>query len=118
MVPSICGPAIIARCCTPADVIAAVNLIRAAGAPLAVRGGGPSVRGLSSCDGGGVDLTAMRGTEVDPIQRVATVQRGATWADVDAATAAHGLATTGGLISSTGVAGLTRGGGIGWLQPD
>jgi FAD/FMN-containing dehydrogenase len=110
-------PAVIARCNTPADVVAAVDLARAAGVPLAVRGGGHSVGGLSSCDGGVVvDLTAMRGVEVDAVRRVATVGPGATWADVDAATALHGLATTGGLISSTGVAGLTLGGGIGWLQ--
>jgi FAD/FMN-containing dehydrogenase len=110
-------PALIARCSSTADVEAAVNLTRSAGVPLAVRGGGHSVAGLSSCDGGVVvDLTALRGVRVDAAARVATVQPGATWADVDAATAAHGLATTGGLISSTGVAGLTLGGGIGWLQ--
>src|SRR3954454_24453087 len=110
-------PAVIARCSTPADVVAAVNLTRAAGVPLAVRGGGHSVGGLSSCDGGVViDLTGMRGIQVDEDRRVATVEPGATWADLDAATARHGLATTGGLTSSTGVAGLTLGGGIGWLQ--
>jgi FAD/FMN-containing dehydrogenase len=110
-------PALIARCHTTDDIVTAVTLARASGLPLAVRGGGHSVSGLGTCDGGVViDLSAMRAVDVDADLRVATVQPGATWADVDAATAAHGLATTGGLISSTGVAGLTLGGGIGWLQ--
>ena len=85
--------------------------------PLAVRAGGHSVAGFSSCDGGVVvDLSRMRAVSVDPQQKYALVQPGATWADVDAATGRHGLATTGGLVSTTGVAGLTLGGGIGWLQ--
>jgi FAD/FMN-containing dehydrogenase len=110
-------PALIARCNTTADVVAAVNLTRAAGLPLAVRAGGHSVAGLSSCEGGVVvDLSSMRKVQIDVEGRLATVQPGATWADFDAAGAGHGLATTGGLISSTGVAGLTLGGGIGWLQ--
>jgi FAD/FMN-containing dehydrogenase len=110
-------PALIARCNTRTDVVAAVKLTRNAGVPLAVRAGGHSVAGLSTCEGGVViDLSLMRGVEVDPARRVAHAQPGATWADFDAATAAHGLATTGGLVSSTGVAGLTLGGGIGWLQ--
>jgi hypothetical protein len=110
-------PALIARCHTPADIVAAITLTREAGVPLAVRAGSHSVAGLSSCEGGVViDLTPMRGVRVDPERRVAVVEAGATWADFDAATAAHGLASTGGLISTTGVAGLTLGGGIGWLQ--
>jgi FAD/FMN-containing dehydrogenase len=110
-------PALIARCRTTDEIVAAVNLTRAAGVPLAVRGGGHSIAGLSTCDEGVViDLSQMRRVEVDADKRVATVQPGATWADFDTATAAEGLATTGGLISSTGVAGLTLGGGIGWLQ--
>jgi FAD/FMN-containing dehydrogenase len=110
-------PALIAQCRATRDIVAATNLTRAAGLVLAVRGGGHSVAGLSTCDGGVViDLSSMREVEVDADRRVATVQPGATWADFDTATAAHGLATTGGLISTTGVAGLTLGGGIGWLQ--
>ena len=110
-------PALIARCRTTADVVSAVNLTRDAALPLAVRGGGHSVGGLSSCDGGVVvDLSAMNAVTVDGDRRIAVVGGGATWADLDAAGAGHGLATTGGLISSTGVAGLTLGGGIGWLQ--
>jgi FAD/FMN-containing dehydrogenase len=110
-------PAVIARCHTVEDVVAAVNVTRAAGVPLAVRAGGHSVAGSSSCEAGVViDLTAMRAVDVDPLGQVAVVQPGATWADFDGAAAVHGLASTGGLISTTGVAGLTLGGGIGWLQ--
>src|SRR6476620_10616357 len=110
-------PALVARCHRSADIAAAVNLTRAAAVPLAVRAGGHSVGGLSSCEGGVVvDLSALRAVQVDPEHRRAIVEPGATWADFDAAAAAHGLATTGGLISTTGVAGLTLGGGIGWLQ--
>jgi FAD/FMN-containing dehydrogenase len=109
-------PALIARCQTVADIAAAVNFARAKGTSPAVRAGGHSVGGLSSCDGLVIDVSAMKSVRVDPERRVAVAEPGATWADFDAATAAHGLASTGGLISSTGVAGLTLGGGIGWLQ--
>jgi hypothetical protein len=110
-------PAVVARCHSTQDVVAALNLTRQAGVPLAVRAGSHSVAGFSSCEGGVViDLTGLRGVEVDPDRRRAIVQPGATWANYDAATAAHKLASTGGLISTTGVAGLTLGGGIGWLQ--
>ena len=110
-------PAVIAHCRTANDVVAAVTLAATAGVPLAVRAGGHSVAGFSSCDGGVVvDLGPMRGVAVDPHRRRAVVEPGATWADFDAATGIHGLASTGGLVSSTGVAGLTLGGGIGWLQ--
>jgi hypothetical protein len=110
-------PALIARCRSTDDVVAAIRLARTAGTPPAIRAGSHSVAGLSSNDGGVViDLSAMSGVTVDPERRVATVEPGATWAQFDAATAAHGLASTGGLISTTGVAGLTLGGGIGWLQ--
>jgi len=110
-------PALIAQCRGPEDIAAAVTFAREAELCVAVRGGGHSVAGFSMCDDGlVVDLTLMRHVAVDPVRRVAAVQPGATWRDFDAATAEHGLASTGGLISSTGVAGLTLGGGIGWLQ--
>jgi FAD/FMN-containing dehydrogenase len=110
-------PALIARCRSVDDIVAGVAIARAAGCDLAVRAGGHSVAGLSVCDDGVVlDLRAMNAVAVDPERRTATVGAGATWAELDSATAAHGLGCTGGLISTTGVAGLTLGGGIGWLQ--
>jgi FAD/FMN-containing dehydrogenase len=110
-------PAVIARCRTADDIVAAVRVCQEAGIGPAVRAGSHSVAGLSSSDGGVViDLSAMRKVVVDAERQVAVVEPGATWADFDAAGAAHGLASTGGLISTTGVAGLTLGGGIGWLQ--
>jgi FAD/FMN-containing dehydrogenase len=110
-------PALIATCASADDIVAAVNMTRTAGLPLAVRAGSHSVAGFSTCgDGVVIDLTRLRGVSVDVDRRVAVVEPGATWADFDAATGAHGLASTGGLVSSTGVAGLTLGGGIGWLQ--
>lgn len=110
-------PALIARCANTADVVAAVNFARAHGLGVAVRGGGHSAAGLAVADGAlVVDLTPMRRVDVDPAARVARAQGGATWADFDQATAAHGLASTGGAISTTGIGGLTLGGGIGWLM--
>lgn len=110
-------PAVIARCTSTEDVVAAVRLAREAGLRVAVRGGGHSIPGLSSVDAGVViDLSPKRRVTVDVGAMVAHAEPGATWHDFDAATQAHGLATTGGLISHTGVAGLTLGGGIGWLQ--
>ncbi len=110
-------PAIIARCRTTDDVVSVIGFARESGLPLAVRSGGHSLAGLSSCDDGiMLDLSLMRDVVVDADARTAHVQAGATWADFDAATQAHGLASTGGLISHTGVAGLTLGGGIGWLM--
>jgi FAD/FMN-containing dehydrogenase len=110
-------PAAIVRCASTEAVRDAVLLARAEGLSVAVRGGGHNAAGLAVCDDGLViDLSGMRRVEVDPTSRVARVQGGATWADVDAATQAHGLATTGGVISTTGVGGLTLGGGIGWLM--
>jgi hypothetical protein len=109
-------PATVARCHTVDDIISAVALCRDAGVYPAIRAGGHSVAGLSTGDDVVIDLTAMRRVDVDPDARRALVQPGATWHDLDAAGEPHGLATTGGLISATGVAGLTLGGGIGWLQ--
>jgi len=110
-------PAAIARCTSVADVVAAVQVARDHGLLLAVRGGGHNAAGNAMCDDGLViDLSAMRSVTVDPNMRTARVQGGATWADFDRATAEHGLATTGGAISTTGVAGLTLGGGLGWLM--
>ena len=109
-------PAVIARCADVADVINAVRYARAEGLELAIRGGGHNGAGLGSCDSGIViDLSNMKGIRVDPEARTARVQGGCTWADVDHATHAFGLAVPSGIISSTGVGGLTLGGGIGHL---
>jgi FAD/FMN-containing dehydrogenase len=110
-------PAAIVACSGAADVIAAVGFARSNDLAIAVRGGGHSIAGFSSCDDGIViDLSAMRSVKVDPEARRAYVGPGAVWGDVDHETQAHGLATTGGLVSTTGVAGFTLGGGIGWLM--
>jgi FAD/FMN-containing dehydrogenase len=110
-------PALIVQCTGAADVIAAVGFARSNDLEIAVRGGAHSIAGFSTSEGGIViDLSPMRTVRVDPAARRATVGGGAVWADVDHETQAHGLATTGGLISSTGVAGFTLGGGIGWLM--
>ncbi len=110
-------PAVVVRCSGTADVIAALGFARSNDLTVAVRGGGHSIAGFSTCDDGLViDLSAMRDVRVDPRKRRAQIGGGATWGDVDHETQAHGLATTGGLVSSTGVAGFTLGGGIGWLM--
>ncbi len=110
-------PACIARCTGVADVVAAVDFARERDLEIAVRGGGHNVAGTSVCDDGIViDLSAMRSVWVDPAGRTAWVQGGALWGDVDHETQTHGLATTGGIVSHTGVAGLTLGGGIGFLM--
>jgi FAD/FMN-containing dehydrogenase len=110
-------PAAILRCKSIADVQSAVRFAREHELPLAIRGGGHNAAGLATCDAGIViDLSGMHDVVVDPARRVARAGGGATWGDFDRATAQHGLATTGGAISTTGVAGLTLGGGLGWLM--
>jgi len=110
-------PACIARCTGVADVVAAVRFARDHDLEIAVRGGGHNVAGTAVCDDGVViDLSAMRAVWIDPAGRTAQVQGGALWGDVDRETQAHGLATTGGIVGHTGVAGLTLGGGIGFLM--
>ncbi len=109
-------PAVVVRAETAGDVVAAVNFARDAGLDLAVRGGGHSVPGFGTVDDGVViDLSGMRGVEVDGGAKTARAQGGATWGDFNDATYPFGLATTGGIISTTGVGGLTLGGGIGYL---
>lgn len=110
-------PAAIARCVDVADVMACVNHARSNGILLAVRGGGHSGPGLGSCDGGlMIDLSRLRGVRVDPAARTAQVAGGCVWGDVDHATHPFGLAAASGVISTTGVGGLTLGGGIGHLS--
>jgi hypothetical protein len=109
-------PAAIVRCTGTADVLEAVRLARSHSLLVAVRGGGHSVAGNAVCDDGLViDLSLMKGIRVDPVARTARAQGGVTWSELDRETQAFGLATPGGLISTTGIAGLTLGGGIGWL---
>lgn len=109
-------PAAVLRVSQAADVIAAVRFARGLGIDVAVRGGGHSAPGFGTVDGGLVlDFSARRGVRVDPAARTARVEAGATWADYNHATHAFGLASTGGIVGSTGVTGLTLGGGIGYL---
>jgi FAD/FMN-containing dehydrogenase len=110
-------PAVIARCATTSDVVRGVNFARDNGILLAVRGGGHNIAGNAICDDGIViDLSQMKAASVDPDRRRVTIEGGATLADLDAATQVHGLATPLGINSTTGVAGLTLGGGFGWLS--
>ncbi|MDQ2077977.1 FAD-binding oxidoreductase [Marinimicrobium sp. ABcell2] len=110
-------PALIARCTGVADVVESVNFAQEHSLPLAVRGGGHNVAGLASVDDGlMIDLSLMDSVHVDPEERTARVQGGATWSAVDHETQLFGLATPSGIISTTGVGGLTLGGGFGWLS--
>ena len=110
-------PALVVRCATAGDVIAALDFARSNDLPVAVRGGGHSVAGHSTCDGGIViDLSPMKQIDVDPEARIASAGGGVTWGELDAATQQYGLATPGGVFSRTGIAGLTLGGGYGWLS--
>lgn len=110
-------PRMVLQCRSRDDIVAAVRYAVDAGAEIAVRGGGHSVAGHSTTDGGVViDLTQMRGVRVDAQARVAYVDAGATWGDVDPVTSRYGLACPGGVVSTTGVGGFSLGGGIGWLS--
>src|SRR5262245_17643302 len=110
-------PAIIATCAGTKDVVKALSFARESGVLLAVRGAGHHIAGNSLCDDGVViDLSRMKAVKVDARSKRATVEGGATLGDFDAATQAHGLATPVGINSTTGIAGLTLGGGFGWLS--
>jgi FAD/FMN-containing dehydrogenase len=110
-------PAVIARCRGLADIADAVRLARDCNLEVAVRGGGHNVAGRSTVEGGMmIDLSLMTAIQVDPRQRVAQAQGGATWNLFNRETQLHGLATTGGVVSTTGIGGLTLGGGLGWLM--
>jgi FAD binding domain/Berberine and berberine like len=110
-------PALIARCASVADVSHAVSFASSHGLLVSVRGGGHSAPGYGTNDGGMViDLSLLKAITVDPIARTARAEGGVLWREFDAATQAHGLATTGGTVSNTGISGLTLGGGLGWLM--
>ncbi len=109
-------PAVIARCTGVADVVDAVNLGRRCDLEIAIRGGGHNVAGRATVDDGlMIDLSPMKGIYVDPGKRTVIAQGGVTWEELNRETQVHGLATPGGTIATTGIAGLTLGGGIGWL---
>jgi FAD/FMN-containing dehydrogenase len=111
------SPAVIVRCRSAADAAAGVRLARDAGLDVCVRGGGHNVAGRAVVDDAVmIDLAEMKGTSVDPEARTVRAEGGLTWAELNGATAEHGLAVTGGAISTTGIAGLTLGGGLGWLM--
>src|SRR5262249_7986583 len=111
------SPRLIVRCAGAADVVAGILLARETGLPLAVKGGGHGVNGHAVCDAGiMLDLSPLKRVDVDPEARVARAQAGVIWGEFDAATQAHGLATTAGRVTTTGIAGLTLGAGSGWLE--
>ena len=110
-------PAMVLRCTGPADVRSAVDFVRTHGLLVSLRGGGHSAPGYGTNDGGVViDMSRMKGIQVDPIRRTVRAQGGVLWADLDHETRPFGLATPGGVVSNTGIAGLTLGGGLGWLM--
>jgi len=110
-------PAVIVQCSTADDVAAAIRFARDSGLDISVRGGGHNVAGRCVADDAVmIDLSPMKAAEVDPEARTVKAEGGMTWAELNGATAEHGLAVTGGAISTTGIAGLTLGGGLGWLM--
>jgi FAD/FMN-containing dehydrogenase len=110
-------PALLVRCAGVADIITAVNFARTHNLLVSVRGGGHSVTGNAVCDGGlMIDLSPMKGIRVDPVRRTARAEPGLTWSEFDHETQAFGLATTGGIVPTTGIAGFTLGGGLGYLM--
>ena len=110
-------PALIARCLGVADIVDAVNFARDGNLEISVRGGGHNIAGSAVTDGGVmIDLSWMRGVQVDPTARTARAQGGVTWGEFNRETQVYGLATTGGVVSTTGIGGLSLGGGIGWLM--
>src|SRR5215468_1355035 len=110
-------PALIAPCRGVADVVEAIKLAHSLDLEVAVRGGGHNVAGRATVDGGlMIDLTPMKSIHVDPRTRTALAEGGVTWAEFNSETQLHGLAVTGGVVSTTGIAGLTLGGGLGWLM--
>jgi FAD/FMN-containing dehydrogenase len=111
------SPAVIVRCRTTADVVAALAFARGAGLEVSIRGGGHNVAGRAVTDGGVmIDLAEMKGISIDPEEATARVEGGVIWRELNHAAGEHGLAVTGGVISPTGVAGYTLGGGLGWLM--
>jgi FAD/FMN-containing dehydrogenase len=111
-------PAIVAVCHGVADVVDAVQLAKVLSLEVSVRGGGHNVAGKAACDGGVmIDLSPMKGIYVDPAAKTVRAQGGVLWRELNRETQVHGLATTGGVVGSTGIAGLTLGGGLGWLMP-
>ncbi len=110
-------PALIVRCAEASDIISAVNFARTHSIPIAVRGGGHNVSGSGACEGGlMLDMTRMKSVRVDAASRTARAEPGLTWGEFDRETQAFGLATTGGICSEAGIAGVTLGGGFGWLM--
>jgi FAD/FMN-containing dehydrogenase len=110
-------PAMIARCAGPADVLAAVRFAREHQLLVSVKGGGHNITGNAVCEGGlMIDLSPMKSVRVDPVGRTARAEAGLTWGEYNRETQAFGLASTGGVVSTTGIAGLTLGGGLGWLM--
>ncbi|HVH54941.1 MAG TPA: FAD-dependent oxidoreductase, partial [Vicinamibacterales bacterium] len=110
-------PAVIVQCAGAADVLDSLRFAGDHDLLVAVRGGGHNVAGFGTCDGGLViDLSSLRGIRVDPARRTVRAQAGVTWGDLDRETQAFGLAVPGGVVSTTGIAGLTLGGGQGWLR--